>query len=425
MKVEVTDLSQIKKRFVIEADPEEVNRETDEVVRRLATRVRVPGFRPGKVPVSLILTRYAREIEEDLRERLVGRLYTEATREKGLHPLGDPVLEEVSHEKGGPLRFQTTFEVVPEFTPKAYRSVEVREAAVAVADQDVTRMLEQLRESQVKLISEEGRAASDGDVIVTDLEGKPEGGEPFHRDRVLIEVGAPGNLPEFNDRIRGVQAGANLEFSVSYPKEHEAKHLAGKAVAYRLAVHEVKRREVPALDDEFARDVGEFENLAALRERIRADLEARRRAEARNAMRQSLLDKVLLENPIPLPEALVDDEIQHRLEEIVRELILQGVDPAKVKLDWKELRDRQEEGAKKTVHARLLLDAIAAAESIQVEMSEVDEVMRKEAERAGEKFEAVRARLEKRGGVQALKDQLVREKTLDFLTSVANIHHEG
>ena len=425
MKIEVTDLSPVKKSLFVEVGADEVAKETEAVVRRLASRVRVPGFRPGKVPLDVVRARYARDIREDVREQLVSRLYREATLERGLKPLGDPALEQLSEPVDGAFSFRTSFEVLPDLAPKGYRAVEVREPSAKVEEEEVGRMLEELRQSQAKLVSEEGRAASAGDLVVVDVEGRPEEGEPFRRERTPIEVGAADNLPEFNEKLLGLASGAVAEFPVPYPKDHDNAALAGKTVFFRLTVHEVKRRDVPALDDELARDLGDFESLEALKARVRADLEERKRAEARLALRQSLLDKILIENPVVRPEARVDDGIEQRLEDFVRAVMMQGVDPEKLKVDWKAIRERQEAPAKKAVHARLLLDAVARAESISVEDEEVRARVRAEAERRGESFEVLRSALEKRGGLEALHDQLVREKTLDFLTSVANIEREG
>jgi trigger factor len=422
MKIELTDLSPVKKSLTIEADPEDVRRETEAVLRRYASQVRIPGFRPGKAPLDLVRSRFAHQIDEDVRERLVGRLYTEATREKGLHPLGDPALEEISKEDEAPLRFKTTFEVLPELAPKGYRGVEVREAAVAVADEEVEKAIESLRQSQARFLTEDGRAAATGDVVVADVEGTPEGGETFRRERMLIALGEPDNLPEFNEKLVGVAAGSNLEFDVAYPEGYSAKELAGKPVSYKLHVHEVKRREIPALDDELAKDLGDFADLAALRERVRSDLLGEKRAVAFRGTRQSILDKVLIENPVLLPDVLVDEEIQHRLEDMVRMMAMQGVDPRTLDVDWKQLRDRQEEPARKMVHAKLVLDAIARAERVEAQDDEIDGFVRQEAQRTGEKYEKLHARIEKSGGREALRAQLVREKTLDFLSSVANIH---
>lgn len=425
MKIELEDVSPVKKSLMIEADPDEIERETEAVLRRYAREVKVPGFRPGKVPISLIRTRFAKEIQGDVRERLVTHLYTEATTQKGLQPLGDPILEEVTEGADQPFRFKTTFEVAPSFTPRGYKGVEAREPRAEVADAEVEQMLEDLRKSQVRLVAEEGRVAVTGDVIVADVAGSVEGEPPFRREGMMIEVGATENLPAFNEPILGAKAGSILEFHVDYPKEYDAKHLAGRTVHYHLEVREVKRAEVPNLDDELAKDLGDFDSLPALRERIRADLLERKRVEARGAVRQAVLEKVLLENPVPLPEVLVEREVRHRLEDLVRAMMSQGIDPRDAKLDWSQIRERQLEPARKSVHARLVLDSVAACESIAVEPPEVEERIRKEAHRMGRGYKEVRDGLAKEGGLEALRNQMVREKSLDFLTAVANIHPEG
>ncbi len=425
MKIEIKDISPVKKSLLIEADLDEVREETEDVVRRFARQAKIPGFRSGKVPLSLVKTRYSKEIREDVRDRLMARLHTEATAEKSLSPIADPLLEEVSFEEGQPLRFRTTFEVRPEFTPTNYRGIEVREASASLAADEVDRTLEEIRKSQVKLVTEDGRPATTGDIVVADVEGTPETGDPVRRERVHIEVGATANLPAFNDGLLGATAGEVREFLVSYPREYEAKHLAGQNVRYRITVHEVKRSELPELDDELAKDLGEFENLAALRARIRADLEERKRHEVRQMLRQSLLDKLLLENPIPLPDTLVEDEVHHRLEDVIRSLMTQGIDPRKIELDWKDLRERQVEPARKAVHARLVLDAIASREGITADAREIDDRIRLESERSGIEPAAMKKRLAAAGGLEALQNQMVREKSLDFLSSVANILREG
>lgn len=424
MKVEVTDLSPVKKSMSIEVDPDEVRKETEKVVRGYAQKARVPGFRAGKVPLDIVRKRFAKEVDEDVKERLVSRSYHDAAHEKGLHPLGDPVLEDLTWEDGKPLSFKTTFEVMPKFEAKSYKEVEVRRPNVAVEDAEVDKALEDLRQARATLETEEGRKAVTGDVVVTDVEGRPDEGEPFNRERMMIELGGTDNLPAFNEKLEGVEAGSEPEFSVEYPKEYPAEELAGKTVGYRLKVHEVKVRRLPELDDEFAKDLGDFDDLAALRARVREDLEARKAREADGAVRQSLLDKILVENPVVLPEILVDEEIRHRLEDLVRHLMQQGMDPSKMELDWKDLRKRQEEPARKSVHARLLLDAVARAESIEVSQKEVEERLRRDAAAMGRKIEEFKKTVREHGGTELLKSQILREKSLDYLTSVANIQEE-
>ena len=421
MKIEVTEISPVKKTLSIEASQDELARETDAVVRRWASQVRIPGFRQGKVPVDLVRKRFAKEIQDDVRERLVSRLYAEAAREKGLRPLGDPVLDELKAEDGQPFAFRTTVEVLPEFEVKGYKGVEVREGAPTVAEAEIDESLEQLRNAHARYVSEEGRAAAAGDLLVADVTETVEGEEPRTRERAMLEVGLPDQVPAFNEAIHGARAGDALDFHVVYPPEFAIPRLAGRNARYQIVVHEVKRRELPAFDDEFAKDMGDFASFGALRERIRRDLEDRKAAETRSATRQSVLDKILLANPVALPDILVEDEIRERLEDMVRAMMYHGVDPRTAEIDWKAARDRQEEPARKTVHARLVLDAVARAEAIGVDRAEVESRIAREAERIGEKPATVRERLSKGAGLQALEIQMVREKSLDFLTSVANI----
>jgi trigger factor len=423
MKIDLTDLSPVRKRMSVEVAVEDVERETESVLRGYRQKARIPGFRPGKAPLSVVRSHYAKEVREDVRDRIVSTSFHEAAREKGLEPLGDPALEDLSFEEGQPLTFKTVFEVLPKFELKGYRDVEVTRPPVRLTDEEVGASLEDLRKARVQLVAEEGREAVKGDVVYVDVEGVPVGGEPMQRERMPIEVGAEQNLDAFNEHLLGARAGAELEFSVDYPGDYGAQNLAGKRVDYRLSVKEVKRPELPDLDDEFAKDLGDFADLAALEARVREDLSERKKAEAEAATRQAVLEKVLIENPIVLPEVLVNEEIRRRLEGFVRNLIAQGVEPDKAKIDWNELRKQQEEPARKSVHARLILDEVGRVEKIEVEEKEIDARIREDAARLGAKPERLRAEMKKHSGREALVAQLVREKSLDYLTSVANIQY--
>ncbi len=388
-------------------------------------KARVDGFRKGKAPLSVIRARYSKEMEQELRDRLISNSFVQAARDKGLQPLGDPALEDVTHEEGQPFSFKTTFEVLPRIELQDYREIEVTRTIAEVTDEEIDRVLEDARKSRVQLIVEPDREAAEGDVVIADVEGSPPEGEPFKRERMPIEVGAQNNLPAFNEHLRGVRAGAKVEFSVNYPADYQAKNLAGKSVEYRLEVHEVKRPELPELDDDFAKDLGEFENLAALRAKIAKDLAARNRHQADMATRQSVVDKVLIQNPVVLPEILVESEVRRRLQDIVRNMMVDGMDPEKVQVDWAELRKKQLEPARKAVHARLILDAVAIAEKVTVDDADVDRRIDEDAKRMGESAGKLRENLKKHSGRETLQAQMVREKSLDYLTSVANILVSG
>jgi trigger factor len=370
-----------------------------------------------------VRARFGKALEEDVRDRLVTRAFREASSEKGLEPLGRPELEEVFYQEGQPFRLRTSFDVLPRIEVRGHRGVEVRRPSGRLAEGEVDRALEEIRQSRVRLVTEPDREARPGDVVVADVAGEPSEGEPFARERAAIEVGFAGNPPGFDQALTGVRSGVRPEFTASYPQDHRDRRLAGQTVAFRILVHEVKRREVPDLDDELAKDLG-LESLAELRRQVTEDLTRRRGQEADGQLRRSLLDKILLANPVVLPEALVDQEVRSRLEEFARGLVLQGVDLEKANVDWDEARRRQEEPARKSVHARLILDAIARAESIEVDRADVERRIEQDARRLGEDPKRLKRQLAERSGFEALRTQMVREKTLDYLTGVANILNE-
>ena len=423
MKIELNELSPVKRTMSVEVEPDVVAAETERVVRRYAGKARIPGFRPGKAPLSVVRFRFRKDIEEDVKDSLLSRLYGEAAKEKGIAPIGDPALDEVVFEEGKPFRFKTSFEIRPEILPKGYEGVEVARAATVVTGEDVDTALGEIRDSRAMLVAKEGKAET-GDFLLADVAGTPEDGEPFSQEKALVEIGSTQNLPEFNDRIEGGAAGDNLEFSVHYPQEHPAEQLAGRDVAYQLKVHEVKSRQMPDLDDEFAKDLGDFDSLEALKERIRTDLEARKKAQSDNELRKTIMDKIVLENPAELPDVLVEEEIRHRMEDMVRTMMMQGVDPQKIDVDWKQIRERQDEPARKAVHARLVLDAIADEKGLAVDDKEVDDKIQAEAARIGEPHADVRKRLTESGGLGAIKVQLLREKALEWVVAAADIREE-
>jgi trigger factor len=425
MKVDLTEPSPVKKVLAIEIDADEMAKETKTVLRGYASKANIPGFRQGKAPLSVIESRFKKEVHDDVRERVMSRSFREAAKEHELRPLGDPVVDEVKDEEGEPFRFTVSFEVLPELEAKNYKDIEVRRPSDAVGEADVDQALEELRQSRSQLTTQEDREAITGDVVSCDLKGTPDDeGEVFERERTMVEVCATGNPPTFNDKLEGVRAGAKLDFKVDYPKEYDTPELAGKSVRYEIVVHEVKIREVPDLDDEFAKDLGEFDDLAALRARVREDLVGRKKHEVDQQVSQAVLDKALIENPVVLPEVLVEDEIRHRMEDMVRRMYMQGIDPEKVELDWKQLREQQEEPARKSVHARMLLDSIARLEKVEVAAKEVEERMRHDAQSMGQKYDEFKKRLKERGGTEVVKSQIVRERSLDLLTAVANIQNE-
>ncbi len=423
MKVEIKEVSPVKRTMSVEVDAETVARHADEVLGGYSRQAKIPGFRPGKAPRAVIKKRYAKQLEEDIREQVVTKAYRDAAVEHKIQPLGDPLLDKVEYKEGESLRFTTTFEVLPEFEAKGYKGLELRRPSAALEADAVDKTLEEIRQSRMTLEADEGKAVTDS-VLIADVDGTPDEGEPFQREKMFVEVGSTENLPAFNEGLEGAGVGDTVEFPVEYPDEYPEKSLAGKRVEYKVTVHELKKKVLPELDDEFAKDLGDFADLAALRARIEEDLTKRKENQAQSEVRQRLLDKLLVENPVVLPEVLVEQEVRSRLEEIARRLISQGIDLDQAGLDWSKMRKEQEESCRKSVHARLVLDAVARAEDIQVTDEEVDERITRDAAQMGENPDKLREGMKKHGGLQPLKNQILREKSLDLLTAVANIQNE-
>ncbi len=298
----MTSPGPVRRVMAFEVGPEELAQETEAVLRRYAQKTKLPGFRQGKAPLALVRARLGKDVENEVRERIVARCFRDATRERGVEPIGEPVLDEIGPGDADGLRFRVSFEVLPQITLAGHRGVEVGRRPTAVDEAEVDRTLEELRQAHARLTPAEGRVAAVGDVLVCDLRGTPSEGEPFARERMLLEVGA-SQLPQaFAERLVGATGGTDLDFVVDHTAQDASSQLAGKSVRYEIHVHEVRTRDVPALDDEFARDLGEFVRpRGAARpgaERPRGAGGARRRpARAPGGARQ-----VLLRNPIVLPE---------------------------------------------------------------------------------------------------------------------------
>lgn len=417
LKVQVTDVSPVKKRVEIEVPAEEVDREIEGLVRQYARQTRIPGFRRGHAPPSIIRQRFGADLRQEAKERLVTRFHDQAMKERHIHPLHDPVVEELSMEKGEPLKFRTLFEVRPEIELGSYRGLVSMPPRSEITDEDVEKALQSMRESAGRLVPVDPRPVEDGDQAVVDVEGRfAEGeGEDFRHESVVIPVGADGTMTEFSEALRGAAPGDVRTCRVTYPKEDGAGRLAGKQVDYTLTLREIKRREVPELDDEFAADMGEPEGLTRLRERVREDLGAARQHASERQARESALEKLIESHEFEVPEVMVEEQLGRQVEEHLHALAARGVDLRTAKIDYAGMREKELPLARRRVKGMLLLDEIVRKEGLEVTPSDVDARIGREASGMGLAPETLRARLEKGGGVQALKNQILRERALDIV----------
>jgi trigger factor len=425
MKVEFVDVSETRKRLTIEIPSETVDAEIDRLVARLGRSAKVPGFRPGKVPARVVWQRFKDEILHDVAHDLVPGALDSALQERDLDPVDTPDVRDVVVEQGKPLTFVVTFDVVPSFDPGEYRGVALRKPAATVEDSAVEETLERLRQRAARFEPVEGRPLAANDWATVDLErtmvDAGTAAKPEKHENVTIDLSAEANPPGFSEQLVGLEAGAHKVFTVHYPAEHPVKDLAGQSVEYGVTVKAIKQRVVPALDDEFAKDMGQFDSLAALRDRVRHDLEHEAAHEADRAVRSDLLADLAKRVPFAVPDALVEQELDRRVEEFARRLIEQQVDPRKAGLDWNEFRTAQRDAAVESVKAMVVIDEIARREPVVVTDEDVAQEVARFAERSGRTVEAVRAQMEKDNGVARLRGGLRREKTVDLLLANASI----
>jgi trigger factor len=434
MKTEFTDVSSTRKQLVFEIPTEVVETEIQRVTRTYGRSARLPGFRPGKAPERLVRQRYKEQILHDVMHDLIPRAIDDAMRERAFEPVDTPAVRDVVLEEGAPLTFAVDFETVPPIEPVDYAAITLRRSPIAVADEAVDSMLERLRERHARYEPVEGRPSQSGDVLAADLARRivkvaasdeagaaPVPSEPERHSDITIEIGSAANPPGFDDEITGLEPGARKTFSVAFPADYAVASLAGSEVEYEIHVKGIKAKVLPALDDEFAKDLGEFESLAALRERVRHDLqhdaERSQEREVRNDLLRQLASRVTFE----APDALVNREVDRRMEDFVRQVMEQGVDPLKSGIDWEQFRERQRDSSRETVKSLLVLDDIARREAVQVDEAEVDAEVARLAERTGRTTSAVRARLEKEGGLARLRAMMRRDKAVDHVMSRATI----
>jgi trigger factor len=439
MKIDFVDVNETRKNLVVEIESTVVDAEIDKVSRDYSKAARIPGFRPGKVPAKVVRQRFRDQILHDVAHGLIPRAVDEALRERGVEPVDTPDIKDVVVEEGQPLKFTAIFDTVPPIDPGDYASLTVRRAGMAVEEAAVDEALAGLRERSARYEPVEHRGVERGDsvlmdlvrtakaepsIVLTDSDAPvtaPEGPQSDNHQNVTVDIGAAANPPGFDEALLGLSPGEDRRFDITYPADYAVKELAGTTVTYEVTAKAIRKRIVPALDDEFAKDLGDFASLDALRARVREDLEHEAKHEAEREMRGELMKQLATRVNFEVPQALLEREIDRRVEEFVRRLIEQQIDPMKTNINWEDFRERQKDAASEAVRGALVLDEVARREKIAVSDDEVEAEIARYAERTGRTPAAVRARLEKEGGIGRLYAGLRRERAIDFPLSRATI----
>jgi trigger factor len=411
-----------RRELELEIPADEVSKAMEKVAKEFARIANVPGFRRGKAPITLIRRKFADDIKGEVFQSLIPEHVEKAVAEQKLTPVSQPQVDKLDFNEGQPLKFRAVFEVLPEFELGNYKELSLEMPPMDITDEDVSKALEETRERASTFAPVEGRAIQDGDFAQVKLVGTPEGdGEPLRAESVLCHIGAEETMEPFNANLRNANIGDSKKFDVDYPADYPDPKLAGKKFHYTVDILGIKVKQLPELNDEFAKDVSDSTSLDELRTKIRQSLELQRDHRHKELLHEKILAEIVKLHDFPVPDSLVEHQMDVRLERVVRSLAAQGVDPRAVNLDWVNLRSRQKDRARDDVKAELIVDRIATADSIDVTEDEVTHELEHVASHSGESAEAILARLTKQGTLDRMKAKLRSDKTLDWLAQNAKV----
>jgi trigger factor len=435
--------SATKREIQVEIPVADVNRQTDSLIQKYQKVARIPGFRRGHVPASIIRQRFSEEIKTDMVEALIPRYFRQEAERLGIHPVSQPRVTDLHLHDGEPLRFKAAFEVLPEIKLEGYKELRADKPEIAVSEEDVEHALADLRERHASFNPVEGRALADGDFAQVSLDGNPKPGEsesetesgtksetrsgtkpgtkpgegqPVHMDEVLVEIAGKDTMPEFTENLRGTTPGDGRTFDVNYPADTQDKRLAGKTFTYTVKVQSIKQKSLPELNDEFAKQLGEFQTIDDVRKAIREQIESERKHQAQHEAKEKLVGELIQRNDFEVPDSLIEQQIDIRIERGLRALAAQGLTAEQMKkMDLSRLRAGQREQAIHDVKAALLLERVAEEENVQVSDEELNQELESLARQSKQTSEAVRARLTRDGGLDRIRTRIRNEKTLEFL----------
>ena len=413
-------INETKREIEVQVPSEEVSRETDVLIQKYQKLARIPGFRKGHVPASIIRQRFSQDIQNDVIDSLVPKYFRKETERLGLMPVSQPRVTDLHAHEGEGLHFKASFEVMPAIQVEGYKELRAEHPEITVTDQEVEDSLKALQEQKAAFAPIEDRAIAEGDYAQVSLDGTPKqdeaGTKPVHMDDVLVEIGGKNTMPEFTQNLAGATAGEERTFDVNYPEDFSDERLRGKTFSYKVKVNGVKQKSLPELNDDFAKELGEFTTLGEVRNRIREGMEQERRQTAEREAKDKLLAELIRRNEFEVPEALVDHQIDIRLERGLRALAAQGMSSEHMKkMDLPRLRAGQHDQAVQEVKASLLLEKIADEEKIAVGDDEINREIEALATQTNQTADAIRARLTRDGALDRIRNRIRNEKALDFL----------
>jgi trigger factor len=420
MKVAVEPVDGCKRRLAVEASADVVREAWERAYGRVQRQARLPGFRKGHVPRSLVKLHFATDVRREVAEHLIPDVYRQALSEARIQPVNEPDLQDVRLEEDAPLSFVAVVEVRPTIELGDVKGVEVEQRSAPLTDADVDQALEAMREQHAEFRGV-ARAAAPGDLVIVDYTLAPEGHESSTANGYQFIIGGGAVMPEIDQAAVGMTAGEAREVGLRFADDHRMPELRGRPGTATVKLVEVKEKVLPPLDDDFARTLGEYENLEAVRTATRRELETRREAAARRELEDKIVDALLQRHPFGVPDALVLREVSHLVEHGRERMRRQGIDPERVQWDYAKLVADLKPTAERSVRRSLLLEAIAEREGLAPGAEDVDAEIERLATAMQRPALAVRRMMEKSGDLEALRQSLRERLTLDFLVRHATI----
>lgn len=434
-----------KREISVEIEAAEVTKAVEQTIKKYQKAARIPGFRTGKVPTSIIKSRFMDDVRSEVADELIPKAFRAEVQKSGLLPVSQPRVTDLHFKEGEPLKFKAVFEVLPEIDVRGYKDLKAEKADITVTDEEVSEALKSLQERQASYDAVEDRELRDGDFAQISFSGTSKGtkavadkkaenaektpvqeaidkkveeeiAKPVKVDEVLVEIGGKNTVKDFSDNLRGAKPGDERNFDVTYPDDFSDQRLAGQVMSYEVKIQGVKKKNMPELNDDFAKELGEFATIEELKKRIRENIEAERKHEIEHKEKEKLVDQLIAKNEFPVPQALIDRQIDTRLERGFRALAAQGMRSEDMrKMNFERLRAGQQDAAAREVKASLLLDKIAELEKLDATDDDIQKELEIAAAQSQQTVEALRSRLTKDGSIERLKDRIRNEKALDYL----------
>jgi trigger factor len=425
MKTNVEDISSIKKKVSIEISEDQVTKEVDSFYKELGRKAKIKGFRPGKVPRNILERHFKDYVKAEVLQKLIRETYPTALSETNLHPVSDPMIDPGDLESGKPFQYSATLEVKPEIKLEGYLGLNIEGKKEEVKDEEVEERLKSLQNLHANLKTiQEARPIQNGDFVIVDYEARMDG-KPLEEGRAVdftVEVGSGRFIPAFEEKLIGLRSEEEREIEVTFPEDYGYKKWAGKTISFHVKIKEIKEKILPVLDDEFAKDLGDYSSLEELKVKLKEEIEREKKLALERQLKDQMVDQLLQKNTFEIPESLVGEQLKALVSNTKLRLATQGVSLDKLGVSEEKLQEDYRETAMRQVRTFLILEKIAGQEGITVTDEEVEDRLKEISERTHQKFDVVKRYYEKNGLIPEVEAGIMNEKTLNFLLEKANIN---